>query len=100
MAFGNQLREIGDCYSGSRALLRVELRQSGVGAWQIQVVDREQNRRIDSSFDDEAAARHATETAYRFGRQFGRWNIQRASGYEPQGAAATPAGWEPDPVTT
>lgn len=88
---------IGDCYSSSRELLRVELRQSGIGAWQVQVVDREQNRRIDSRFEDEAAARQATETAYRYGRQFGRFNIQRASGYQPQGATVSPAGWEPDP---
>ncbi|GIG02102.1 hypothetical protein [Catellatospora citrea] len=100
MAFRNQLREIGECYSGNRALLRVELRQSGIGAWQVQVVDREENRRIDSSFDNEAAARQATETAYRYGRQFGRWNIQRASDYDPQGTTVTPAGWEPNPVTT
>lgn len=52
MAFGNKLREIGECYSGSRALLRVELRKSVISAGQVQVVDREQNRRIDSSFED------------------------------------------------
>jgi hypothetical protein len=82
MAFGTQLREIGECFAHGRALLRVELRQSGVGAWQVEVVDREQDRRINSSYDDEAPARRATETAYQYGRQFGRWKIQRASGYD------------------
>jgi len=96
MVFGNQLREIGECFAHGRALLRVELRQSGVGAWQVEVVDREQNRSINSSYDDEAAARRAAETAYQYGRQFGRWKIQHASGYGPQGAVVTPAGWEPE----
>lgn len=100
MAFGKQLREIGECYAQSRALVHVELWQSGVGAWQVEVVDRQQNRSISRSYEDEAAARYATETAYQYGRQFGRWKIQRASGYEPRGAMVSPAGWEPEEATS
>ncbi|WP_027343921.1 hypothetical protein [Hamadaea tsunoensis] len=95
MAFGNQLREIGECHAQSRAILRVEIRQSGVGAWKVDVVDQEQRRSIEKTYEDEAAARHAAETAYAYGRQFGRWRIQRATGYEPAGTAS-PVGWEPD----
>ncbi|MFC7245301.1 hypothetical protein ACFQO7_22740 [Catellatospora aurea] len=63
------------------------------------LVDSEQGRRITNPFDDEAAARRSAETAYTYGRRFGRWRVQRASDYAPQGASVTATGWEPRPLT-
>jgi hypothetical protein len=97
-AFHLILRETGECYGGSHIVLRLELRQSGRhGAWEVELVDREQHRRICHQYDDEAAARDAVEQAYAFGRQFGRWKIHRANGYDPAGPASA-TGWEREPV--
>ena len=94
MAFNRLIREIGDCYDSGRVVLHLEMCQSRAGAWEIELIDRDQGRRIQHQYDDEAAAREAVEIAYAFGRRGGRWRIQRSSDYQPAGAAS-PLGWDP-----
>lgn len=84
--FNLMIRETGDCYDGDPRLLHLELRDSRVGARELELVDREQNRRIKHQFGDEAAARKAAEIAYAYGRRFGSWKVQRAVGYRPEGS--------------
>ena len=93
------LREIGDCYDGSIAILKLEIRQSrGHGAWEVEIIDHEQRRSICNQYDDEPGARVAAEAAYTYGRQFGRWKIQRSTDYQPQGGPVSAVGWDPAPA--
>lgn len=99
MAFNVRLVEVGDCHAGRVVVLHLELRQSRSNrAWEVELVDREQRQSICTPFEDEDQARRAVEIAYEYGRQFGRWEIQRATDYTPQGDAITPLGWEPQPA--
>lgn len=99
MAFNLRVLEIGDCYTDHVVVLHLELRQSrSNSAWEVELVDREQRRSICTPFEDEVQARRAVETAYEYGREFGRWKIQRAGDYMPHGDPVTPLGWEPHPA--
>lgn len=90
------IQEVGQCFSETRVCLRLELRRSRVGAWELELSEID-GRRISHRYDDEATARTAAETAYTYGRQFGRWRIQRAAGYKPVGIASA-EGWDPAPA--
>ncbi|GHJ45876.1 hypothetical protein Cs7R123_32180 [Catellatospora sp. TT07R-123] len=93
-----RVREVADCFEAGRLLLHLELRESPVGAWEVELVDREQQRRIAHPFHDETSARRSAEAAYAYGRQFGRWRVRRAGDYAPQGPSVTAPGWDPEPI--
>lgn len=77
------LREIGECYDDAGCQLRLTLRQSRVGTWELELLDIPTGRELRRQYDDEHAARTDVELAYAYGRQYGRWKIQRAVGYLP-----------------
>jgi hypothetical protein len=57
-SFNVVTRESARCYAGSDVIMTVAMRQTrGHGAWEVEVVDVEQHRRLCSAYEDEALAR-------------------------------------------
>jgi len=91
------IREVGECFADLHRQLYLTLHESRMGAWELALTDLNGGRTIRRQYDDEPSARQAVELAYTYGRQFGRWKIQRAAGYEPDHRVpASPTGYEPE----
>jgi hypothetical protein len=83
LGFNLQLYETSRCTSlDGRDLLIVELARNQLGVWRVEVREIG-GRTIDATFATETEARQAVELAYDYGRQNGRWHIQRRHGYVP-----------------
>ncbi|MEV0453640.1 hypothetical protein [Catellatospora methionotrophica] len=92
MASNSTTRETALCYDAGRALMHLQLREGIAGAWEVEIVDLEQSRRVVQPFDDEASARRAAEIAYRRGERFGHWRVEKPGQHL---AARSPSGPEP-----
>ena len=96
LGFNLQLCETSRCTSrDGKDLLIVEMAHNRLGVWRVEVREIG-GRTIDASFPTEADARRAVELAYTYGRQSGRWHIQRRHGYtpDPDGGHVSPVGRE------
>lgn len=81
LGFNLQLYETSRCTSlEGRDLLIVDMACNLLGVWRVEVREIG-GRTIDASYATEPEARQAVELAYAYGRQNGRWHIQRRHGY-------------------
>jgi hypothetical protein len=89
LGFNLQMYETGRCTSPDGTdLLIVEMARNRLGVWRVEVHEIG-GRTIDTSYPTEANARRAVELAYAYGRQTGRWHIQRRHDYVPDTSAGT-----------
>lgn len=95
MALEMYLHEVGYCCGDQRRELTVTLARSPWDVWEVEIID-EEGKKVAQRFDNEADARREVEAIYAMGRKFGRWRIDRTSGYMPivNGGPVSPTGIE------